>query len=232
MGYLYEDDDELNNTEESTNLNDVLREIKKEKKDSKEVEENMSKLLSDDNDKNKQLNVNSNYSVDNLLQSEEEYEVYLDDLLTKKDAKLFETFIGTNYDKISNNTFNFAAFILGGCYFIYRKSYLIGLILLGLTIGSAYFLPIALVPWYTILIFEFIIAVFSGFLANQVILNDAASKILNLKVKKEKDINEKIERIGGVNIIAFLITFLVSLGLSILLFTNPVIELIKSFNII
>ena len=230
MGYLYEDDEELNNAEESTNLDDVLREIKKEKKDSKEAEENMNKLLSDDDNKN--INVNNNYSVDNLLQSEEEYEAYLDDLLTKKDAKLFELYIGANYDKISNNTFNFAAFILGGCYFIYRKSYLIGLILLGLTIGSAYFLPIVLVPWYTILIFEFIIAGFSGFLANQVILNDAASKILNLKVKKEKDINAKIERIGGVNIIAFLITFLVAIGISILLFTNPIIELISSFNII
>lgn len=230
MGYLYEDDEELNN-EESEKIGDVIREIKKEKRGSKELEENMEKLLLNDND-NKKTNVDNNYSVDNLLQSEEEYEAYLEDLLTKKDAKLFEVYIGANYDKISNNTFNFAAFILGGCYFIYRKSYLIGIILLGLTIGSAYFLPIALVPWYTILIFEFIISVFSGFLANQVILNDAASKILNLKVKKEKDLTARLKRIGGVNILAFFVIFIVSVGVSILLFTKPIIELISSFNII
>ncbi|MCH5167201.1 MAG: DUF2628 domain-containing protein [Erysipelotrichales bacterium] len=229
MGYAYEEDKEkvVTNTEE---VDESLHVIKKETKNETVSSETMENLFFDDEHSVVKESKNDNNSIDFLLQSDEEVNLNLDNLLNKNDAKLFSIYLGSNSDKITGDRFNYAAFFFCGSYFIYRKVYLVGIILEALALGALIFFPIALVKWYIILIFELILALCSGFLANQIILNDVGSKILNYKISKEKNIKEKLASDGGVNVIAFIIAFIIYSSVYVLCMIDLFDEIISTFT--
>ena len=187
MGYAYEDED----------INKIGEEEVEEKEETKKP--TVEELLEDKGE----------YSVDDLLKEEEDKTQNIIDLLNKKDKKLFAAYLGDNASKITNNKFNFSAFFFGGAYLIYRKVYTVGLTLLLLVVLVSIFFPIALVPSYITLLFVLLLHGCAGVFANQIILNHVASKILNYKTNEEKDIKKKLSKTGGVNIVLFILSFLV-----------------------
>lgn len=256
MGYAYEDDDVKKNTTENVDeVDENLREVKKDSPNEATIEDVTPKIPAVDtpaenptpvksetsqNVVNQLLKQESNqpqmqvqnsqeeddYNIDNLLDSDD---LYLDDLLNKKDKKFFGLYLGPNYKKIIGDKYNWAAFFFGGSYLMYRKVYVIGAIFQAISLGALIFLPVADVKVYIILILEFILAVLAGFFANQIILNDVASKIINLKIQREKNIREKIKKAGGVNIIAFLISISITAFIYYVELSNLINEIIKLF---
>lgn len=224
MGYAYEDDDLITSEEESSevvssktdddskNSSEVKKEVLTRSKENNEFIVN--NLLTSDDSKQVQDNNTLNYSVNNLLDSEEDSSLYYDELLTKKDEKLFHYYLGNNYEKITDNKWNGAAFLFGGVYLIYRKCYGIGIFWLFICVGVQFLLPIVSVKWYIIFLFELLAAICCGFLANQIILNNVGTKISNLKLKKRTDIKEKMIKTSSTNIFMALIFFVVSISLS------------------
>lgn len=200
MGYAYEDEDVENIDVEE----EVTPKLKKKEKGNDEY--TIDNLLASENEPISP----AAYTVDNLLDSEEETSMYLGDLLSKKDTKLFDAYLGANAKKITDNRFNFAAFFFGGAYLIYRKVYLIGAIWMILCLAVQVLFPIALVKWYITSLFLLAASITCGLIANQLILNSAASKILNLKVNKEKNIKEKLMSVGGTNLVLFIVAMLLS----------------------
>lgn len=210
MGYVYEDENE-----------ETVEEVKEEKskkgkKDTKKTNAEFivdNLMTSPEEEKKSKQNFDTDYTVDNLLDSEESRDVYLNDLLNKKDVKLFNAYLGKNYKKITEKSFNFAAFFFGGSYLIYRKIYGIGAFILALCLIVEIIFPIAQIKWYITVIFELLASLACGLFANQIILNNAASKILNLKMQKVDNIKVKLARIGGTNILLFFIAVLISSGI-------------------
>ena len=167
-----------------------------------------------------------------MLEEEAESFLNIEDLLTKKDKKLFSAYIGPNYERITDDRFNYAAFLFGGSYFIYRKVYVIGIALQCLALGACVFLPLASVKPYIIILFELILSICSGLFANQIILNDVASKIIKLKISNVPNIKEELKRIGGVNVIAFVISFIVLVYIYESTYYGLFIELLKLIGLI
>lgn len=112
------------------------------------------------------------------------------------DEELLEVFIGKNYNKITNNPFNFAGFFFTTAYLFYRKMFLYGMILffaniiISLLSGNAYV--------------SIIIGAGVGFLVNKVYLGYAKKKIANIKLKNASKSFEEIKMIcskkGGTSI--------------------------------
>lgn len=203
MGYAYEDED-------VENIGDGLEEIPKlKKKKGKNKTYNVDNLLESEGNFE---GGNKEYTVANLLESEEDTELYLNELITKNDQKLIDAYLGTNIKKITEKRFNFAAFFFGGAYLIYRKVYGIGAFWLILCLVVQVIFPIALIKWYITALFQIGASIMCGMLANQLILNNAAAKMLNLKLNKEKNIKEKMASIGGTNVILFIVALVIDFG--------------------
>lgn len=227
MGYVYEDEE-----------NEIVTEEKKEDKKKKHHKSNKSNnkefivdnLMTASPEEEKQTNSDESYTVNNLLDSEESNDVYLQDLLNKKDMKLFNAYLGANSKKITDKNFNFAALIFGGSYLIYRKVYGIGLFVLFICLIVQVIFPIAKVAWYVTLIFELLAHIACGIFANQLILNNAASKILNLKMSGSSDIKTKLVRLGGTNMLLFFCAFILSSGITSVLVYKEAEHIISSFE--
>ncbi len=211
MGYVYEDEENEVTTEEPQKVKNKKTKHKKNS-NGKFIVDNL--MSSPEEEKKENTKVSEGYTVNNLLDSEEEKEVYLDDILNKKDMKLFNAYLGKNAKKITDKNFNFAAFFFGGPYLIYRKVYGIGLFVLILSVGVEIFFPIAEIKWYITAIFEILLSLACGIFANQIIMNNVASKILNLKMKKEENIKVKLAHMGGTNILLFFVAILIVSGIS------------------
>ena len=157
MAYAYEDDDEIITSEtEEEELDENLNVKKKEGVRKREIKEedivaDASKLSLDE----LLANDGKEYSIDNLLEEEQESEGFaIDDLLNKKDDKLFRLYLGEGYSKITSKQFNYAALFLGPIYLLYRKVYTIGFVWLFLDLFTLFLLPLARVKWIIIFIFE------------------------------------------------------------------------------
>lgn len=227
MGYVYEDEDSVTTTTESENEKSKRKKTKK-KSNAEFIVDNL--MTAPEKGTKKNITVDEDYTVDNLLDSEESKDIYLKDLLSKKDTKLFDAYLGKNASKITGKNFNFAAFIFGGPYLIYRKVYGIGIFVMLLCLIVAIIFPVVEIKWYVTLLFELIAYIACGIFANQIILNNAASKILNLKIKKEENIKIKLAHIGGTNLLLFFIALLISSGVSSVLTYSTCKELLSSFK--
>lgn len=222
MGYAYEDEE---NESLEIEKEEQKQENEKNSDSSKFIVDNLMTLQEEEGNP-----VDSSYSVDNLLIGEEEKDVYLNDLLNKKDMRLFNAYLGNNASKITDKNFNFAAFFFGGAYLIYRKVYGIGAFVLALTLIVQILFPIARIKWYITLIFELLVYLAVGIFANQLILNNAAAKILNLKMANEKDIKDKLIKIGGCNIILFIIALVINSSILSFSYYTKTIDLMNSLK--
>ncbi len=123
-----------------------------------------------------------------------------------------------------SSRFNFAAFLLNGIYFLYRKMYVLGIIFSTLNIGLTILDALVVVTpeytqilrqnsvtttqqavlFYLPLVFQAIrllIMFLSGFLANKLYYNHSTKKIKDIKLKSDNtDITKKLEVSGGVNL--------------------------------
>lgn len=216
MGYVYED--------EENEIEEIIEMPKKSKKKKKKTKEEFivdNLMTSPEEEKSKETSVDSSYTIDNLLDSEESNDIYLKDLLNKKDMKLFDAYLGTNSKKITDKNFNWGAFFFGGAYLIYRKVYGIGSFILVLCLAVMILFPIANIEWWITALFELLAYLGCGVFANQIILNNVASKILNLKMEKRENIKPTLIKIGGTNILFFFIAVLISSGIySVYLYKN------------
>lgn len=207
MGYAYEDEEE-NIIEETEEVEEEIEKPKKKSVTNKNTDNKVTieSLMADPSEVEKVKS--SDYGVDNLL--DDEPDVKLEDLLTKKDMKLFDAYLGKNAKRITDKNFNFAAFFFGGPYLIYRKVYGIGFFVMVLCITVQILFPLADIKWYITGVFELLVYLACGLFANQLILNKAAANILNLKTNKTKDIASKLKVVGGTNVVLLIIALIIN----------------------
>lgn len=116
--------------------------------------------------------------------------------ITNSDEELLKAFVGKNYDKITKNQFNFAAFFGNSLYLFYRKMFLYGFLLFFINLFI-----INVVDGYFVVIL-YCLAV--GICMNKFYLSFAIKKINKIKFANQgKDMNE-LKRIcaskGGTSI--------------------------------
>lgn len=226
MGYAYEDEDKEvlesnltsdiseDLTEKTTNDKQderiIDQSVEVDEEDAKYVVDNlMKKEYVDERLEAKKLELSNEYNHSNLLDSEEDLEKELKYIITLDDEKYFSYYIGKNYNKITSKKFNFAAFFFGGCYLIYRKVYVIGILWLLINFVITMLTPVGSVSIYIPILGLIASYVSCGYLANSIILNHVASRILNYKIEDSSRVKEFCERRGGTSLIYALLAFLV-----------------------
>lgn len=110
------------------------------------------------------------------------------------DEELLRYFVGNNFDKVVSKRFNFSALFFGPFYFLYRKMYLLGIILI---IVSAILSSVLNSTYMT----GIIINILCGFSFNYLYLNFASKKIEKIKSQHFYDsINVMCIKKGGTSI--------------------------------
>ncbi len=229
MAYAYEDDEEITLKEdtEEEELDENLNVKKKWEKEDIELPKIKEDIITDTRSIDALLEAdNHEYTIDNLLKEEENNSLSWDNLLTKKDDKLFKAYLGSGYKNITTKQFNYAALFLGPIYLLYRKVYTIGFVWLFLDLFAFLVLPLAKVKYYIILIFEILSFICSGLFANQIVLNHVGSRIVNYKMienDKEK-LKKKCQKNGGTNLVLALVTFILVFLIIILVFSSQLMK--------
>ena len=143
----------------------------------------------------------------------------LDDYLNSNaslDDKLLASFIGNNYDKITNNKFSFSACFLCVWYLCYRKLYLLSIIIMIISFVIGLFLPI-LSSMYTV-----VLMIVSGFLFNKLYVKYAKKKISKIKEENPNVTEDSLIKLagqkGGVSLRALVIYIIVFVIISIIYF--------------
>ena len=104
------------------------------------------------------------------------------------DEELLKAFVGNNYDKLSQQKFNFAAFFLGPLYYLYRKLYLLALAYIGIA--------------FIFSSFSLIIRVIIAVVFNEYYIKYAKKKIEDIRrLNPASDIQPIVASKGGTNII-------------------------------
>lgn len=131
------------------------------------------------------------------------------------DESLLRAFIGSNYETITNKSFNFSAFFFSTFYFLYRKMYLIGIILLTIMTIILSFIK----DYSIIFIITLFIGLVSGFMFNKLYVNYSKNKINKIKIKNQNEMIKKscIKKGGTSIVIAIILLIIYSLILTLIL---------------
>lgn len=133
--------------------------------------------------------------------------------LDGKDERYFKLFIGNNYDRIISRRFNYSAFVFGGSYLIYRKSYLLGLTWIMINLIFLILLPMLNVNIYVVLGILFISHVICGYVANPSYVSYVGAKIVEYRARLKNDLRDVLIVKGGTNILLGGLAFLVSFSI-------------------
>lgn len=147
--------------------------------------------------------------------------------LEGKDEKYFKLFIGNNYDRITKREFNYAAFLFGGAYLVYRKSYLLGITWIIINLIFLILLPLLNVDIYIVLGIIFISHVACGYAANPSYINYVGTKIIEYRSKSKNDLKDVLITKGGTNILFASIVFLLSVGISGICLFDEIVDMNK-----
>ena len=120
------------------------------------------------------------------------------------DAKLLINYIGKNNKKFFNNKFSFTAFFFGGLYLIYRKMYVLGILIYFIEtfITQFFFNNEILSTIITILIL--IERIFLGFVINKKYLDIAYNNSMKIQeknfIRPDEEIVSSCKENGGTNL--------------------------------
>ena len=147
----------------------------------KENINDLSKLALDTLEKNTTKSSNKKYSkIIKIEATKENSEI--DD-----DEELLKLLVGKNIDKMDSNSFNFAAAIFNCSYFVYRKLYIIALLLFILIIGLKLLIVNNLI-FFSVYV---VICVACGVLFNKYYIETSKRKIEKIKLKYPTKIQYK-----------------------------------------
>lgn len=143
------------------------------------------------------------------------------------DTKELETFIDKNVNKIKPNRVSLPSLFLGSLYYLYRKMYVLGILLiimfLSFSIGFNY-VPddYKIYVGVIYLIFSLVISIVLFIKFNSIYINHANRKINRIKTKYKNEsrfeIMERIKYAGSTNLLAPAVAYLIVFG--IFLFIN------------
>ena len=159
--------------------------------------------------------------------------------ITNSDEELLKAFVGKNYDKITKNSFNFAAFFGNSLYLFYRKMFLYGLLLFfinlfiinvvdGYFVATLYYLAVG----YFVATLYYLAVLAVGICMNKFYLSFAMKKINKIKfVNQGKDMNE-LKRICaskggtsiGITILGVVLQIVIGLIILLILFFAGIIS--------
>ena len=120
------------------------------------------------------------------------------------DAKLLINYIGKNNKKFFNNKFSFTAFFFGGLYLIYRKMYVLGMLIYFIeTFFTVYFVDNIIV--LSIILFLILIErIFLGFVINKKYLDIAYNNSMKIQeknfIRPDEEIVSSCKENGGTNL--------------------------------
>lgn len=145
----------------------------------------------------------------------------------KQFDELVEIYIGSMYYNFKRGSFSWCAFFFGPLYFLYRKLYMVGIIIMIINmIISAIFRA----NYWLLLGIQFIFALFQGITFKKFYFDECVERVAKIKQKNEdKGFNQltEIARLkGGVNKIVILIIVLFYIAILVLAFMllYPIIQ--------
>lgn len=166
-----------------------------------------------------------NYKTPETIENTHEDQYNYSKDYSNVDQSLEKAFIGKNYEQLMTTRFSFPAFLFGGYYFLYRKLYLYGILLILANLIMLIVIPELYLIW-------FIINIILGTYFNKIYQN-----FINKKIKRLKEINTSssntdlinlCKRKGGTNIAIIIISnILVFIIVFISVFTY---EFVKIWN--
>lgn len=144
-----------------------------------------------------------------------------------KRLRMPQIFIGKNYNKLLYRKFSFSGFFFGGLYYMYRKMYLIGILLYVLTMCIILFLPSYMNTTYGVVIvagFSLLLCITVGFITNKLYISYAKKKLNKIRAlnKSYEESAKLCKKQGGTNLpFAFILCVLISASF---LFINTMLQ--------
>ena len=222
-------------------------------KKKKKREKNISKIELPKLNKSKKIdtNINNNYSLqakpmdvdyidptevipiitkDDTLEEQIEVEeikeepIIIDD--DEKQKELLKDYVGANNKKIINRFYNVSAFLFGAAYYLYRKLYITGAIILLLDLSILYFIN----NLKYIILLKAILMIIMGLTFNKYYLMISKKRINHIQSKEEENtIKEKCVLQGGTDL---LVSILITVGYFIILvlfFSTSIFKISSNF---
>lgn len=134
------------------------------------------------------------------------------------DTKELDTFIDKNTNKIKSKRISLPSFFLGSLYYLYRKMYLLGILILSLSIAysvSIYFIPDDYKLYVSIiyLVFTILINLVIAIKFNSIYIAHANKKISKIKNKYKNstrfEVMERIKYAGSTNLLAPILALII-----------------------
>ena len=142
------------------------------------------------------------------------------------DTKELDTFIDKNTNKIKSKRISLPSFFLGSLYYLYRKMYLLGILILSLSIAysvSIYFIPDDYKLYVSIiyLVFTILINLVIAIKFNSIYIAHANKKISKIKNKYKNstrfEVMERIKYAGSTNLLAPILAIMIVAGITYLI---------------
>ncbi len=134
------------------------------------------------------------------------------------DTKELDTYIDKNINKIKSKRISLPSFFLGSLYYLYRKMYLLGILILSLSIAYSvgiYFIPDDYKLYVSIiyLVFSILINLVIAIKFNSIYITHANKKISKIKNKYKNstrfEVMERIKYSGSANLLAPILALII-----------------------
>lgn len=129
------------------------------------------------------------------------------------DAKLLINYIGKNNKKFFNNKFSFTAFFFGGLYLIYRKMYVLGMLIYFIETFLILYFADNIIALSIILFLILIERIFLGFITNKKYLDIAYNNCMNIQeknfIRPDEEIVYSCQEKGGTSLFLLILIFII-----------------------
>lgn len=142
------------------------------------------------------------------------------------DTKELDTFIDKNIGKLKSKRISLPSFFLGSLYYLYRKMYLLGILILSLSIAYSvgiYYVPDDYKLYVSIiyLVFSILINLVIAIKFNSIYIARANKKISKIKNKYKNstrfEVMERIKYAGSTNLLAPILAIMIVAGITYLI---------------
>ena len=142
------------------------------------------------------------------------------------DTKEIDAYIDKNINKLKSNRISLPSFFLGSLYYLYRKMYLLAILVLSLSIAYSvgiYYIPDDYKLYVSLiyLVFSIIINIVIAIKFNSLYITHANKKISKIKNKYKNstrfEVMEKIKYAGSTNLLAPILALIIVTGITYLI---------------
>lgn len=128
------------------------------------------------------------------------------------EVKVCKEYVGEAFTKITMSPFSFCGFLFGGIYFIYRKLYLLGLIVLGIEVAILNLIPVPIS-----IVVDFVYRLVLALIVNHIYIGTAKKKVKSLHKHKPKmnqyELSMLAKKKGGTSLVMAILALILYSGI-------------------